>query len=63
MTLPMSWDEWTRHDGTALAAPNVPPAPAGQVTVVGQIHLTESRPTPIEHRDGRLDTRRITVSR
>ncbi len=20
MTLPMSWDEWTRHDGTALAA-------------------------------------------
>jgi hypothetical protein len=30
---------------------------------VGQIHLSESRPTPIEHRDGRLDTRRISVPR
>jgi cytochrome oxidase assembly protein ShyY1 len=48
-------------NGTALAAPTVPPAPGGQVTVIGQIHLTESRPTPIEHRDGRLDTRRISV--
>jgi cytochrome oxidase assembly protein ShyY1 len=47
----------------ALAAPTVPAAPAGQVTVVGQIHLSESRPTPIEHRDGRLDTRRISVPR
>jgi cytochrome oxidase assembly protein ShyY1 len=47
----------------ALAAPTVPPAPVGQVTVVGQIHLSESRPTPIEHRDGRLDTRRISVPR
>jgi len=50
-------------DAGALAAPTVPPAPAGQVTVVGQIHLSESRPTPIEHRDGRLDTRRISVPR
>jgi hypothetical protein len=41
----------------------VPPAPTGQVTVVGQVHLSESRPTPIEHRDGRLDTRRISVPR
>jgi cytochrome oxidase assembly protein ShyY1 len=47
----------------ALAAPTVPPAPAGPVTVVGQVHLSESRPTPIEHRDGRLDTRRISVPR
>jgi cytochrome oxidase assembly protein ShyY1 len=47
----------------ALAAPTVPPAPVGDVTVIGQVHLSESRPTPIEHRDGRLDTRRISVSR
>lgn len=50
-------------DAGALAAPVVPPAPTGQVTVVGQVHLSESRPTPIEHRDGRLDTRRISVPR
>jgi cytochrome oxidase assembly protein ShyY1 len=49
-------------DAGALAAPVVPPAPTGLVTVVGQIHLSESRPTPIEHRDGRLDTRRISVA-
>lgn len=49
--------------GGALAAPAVPPAPTGQVTVVGQLHLSESRPTPIERRDGRLDTRRITLSK
>jgi cytochrome oxidase assembly protein ShyY1 len=48
-------------DAGALAAPAVPAAPTGLVTVVGQIHLSESRPTPIEHRDGRLDTRRISV--
>ena len=49
--------------GSAIAAPTVPPAPTGQVTVVGQIHLSESRPTAIAHRDGRLDTRRIAVPR
>jgi len=49
--------------GSAIAAPTVPPAPAGWVTVVGQIHLSESRPTPVAHRDGRLDTRRISVPR
>ena len=47
--------------GLATSAPVVPPAPTGPVTVVGQIHLSESRPTPIEQRDGRLDTRRISV--
>jgi cytochrome oxidase assembly protein ShyY1 len=54
---------WLPQGGDALAAPQVPPAPAGQVTVVGQIHLSESRPTPVQHRDGRLDTRRISVPR
>jgi cytochrome oxidase assembly protein ShyY1 len=46
---------------SATAAPTVPPAPSGQVTVVGQVHLSESRPSAISHRDGRLDTRRIAV--
>ncbi|MGK5681290.1 SURF1 family cytochrome oxidase biogenesis protein [Actinoplanes sp. URMC 104] len=50
-------------EGGALAAPVVPAAPTGQVTVVGQIHLSESRPAPIERRDGRLDTRRISLPR
>jgi cytochrome oxidase assembly protein ShyY1 len=50
-------------EGGASAAPTVPPPPAGEVTVVGQIHLSESRPAPIERRNGRLDTRRIAVPR
>ncbi|WP_433376120.1 SURF1 family cytochrome oxidase biogenesis protein [Actinoplanes sp. CA-142083] len=48
--------------GGAGAAPAVPAAPSGDVTVVGQVHLSESRPTAIEHRDGRLDTRRVSVA-
>jgi cytochrome oxidase assembly protein ShyY1 len=54
---------WLPQGGDALAAPSVPAAPTGSVTVVGQIHLSESRPTPVQHRDGRLDTRRISVPR
>jgi cytochrome oxidase assembly protein ShyY1 len=49
--------------GGAVAAPTVPPAPTGPITVIGQLHLSESRPTPIGHRDGRLDTRRISLPR
>ncbi|WP_203723746.1 SURF1 family cytochrome oxidase biogenesis protein, partial [Actinoplanes teichomyceticus] len=49
--------------GGALAPPRVPPAPTGEVTVIGQIHLSESRPAPVERRDGRLDTRRISLPR
>jgi cytochrome oxidase assembly protein ShyY1 len=54
---------WIAPAGDALAPPNVPPAPTGQVTVVGQVHRSESRPTPVTLRDGRLDTRRISVPR
>jgi cytochrome oxidase assembly protein ShyY1 len=54
---------WVPESGDALAAPKFPAAPAGPVTVVGQIHLSESRSTPVQHRDGRLDTRRISVPR
>ncbi len=49
--------------GGATVSPTVPPAPSGSVTVVGQLHLSESRPAPIERRDGRLDTRRIAIPR
>ena len=49
--------------GGALASPEVPPAPTGRVTVVGQIHLSESRPASVDRRDGRLDTRRISLPR
>jgi cytochrome oxidase assembly protein ShyY1 len=48
-------------DGDAISAPAAPPAPAGEVTVVGQVHLSESRPAPLAQRDGRIDTRRIAV--
>jgi cytochrome oxidase assembly protein ShyY1 len=54
---------WIPPAGDALAAPVVPPAPSGDVTVVGQVHLSESHPTPVAHRDGRLDTRRMSVPR
>lgn len=47
--------------GTAIAAPVAPPAPTGQITVEGQIHRSESRPAPLERRDGRIGTRRIAV--
>ncbi|WP_436522876.1 SURF1 family cytochrome oxidase biogenesis protein [Actinoplanes sp. HUAS TT8] len=47
--------------GGALAPPQAPAAPSGEVTVVGQVHLSESRPAPIERRDGRLDTRRVSI--
>jgi cytochrome oxidase assembly protein ShyY1 len=47
----------------AVAAPQAPAAPTGDVTVVGQVHLSESRPAPVERRDGRLDTRRVNLPR
>ena len=50
-------------EGGAIAAPVAPAPPGGTVTVEGQIHLSESRPAPLERRDGRIDTRRIAVPR
>jgi cytochrome oxidase assembly protein ShyY1 len=50
-------------DAGAVALPDVPAAPAGQVTVTGRLHLTESRPSPVDRRDGWLETRRISVPR
>jgi cytochrome oxidase assembly protein ShyY1 len=58
-------------DAGAVAMPDVPPAPDGQVTVTGRLHLTESRPSPVDRREvvsgeaggGWLETRRISVPR
>ncbi len=50
-------------EGGAIAAPLAAAPPAGEVTVEGQIHLSESRPAPLQRRDGRIDTRRIAVPR
>ena len=50
-------------EGGAIAAPVASRPPTGTVTVVGQIHLSESKPAPLEHRDGRIDTRRLAVPR
>jgi cytochrome oxidase assembly protein ShyY1 len=47
----------------ALAMPDVPPAPTGQVTVAGRLHLTESRPSPVDRREGWIETRRVSVPR
>jgi cytochrome oxidase assembly protein ShyY1 len=45
--------------GGAVALPTVPPAPAGTVTVVGRVHLPESRAGRVEHLDGRLTVQRV----
>lgn len=45
----------------AAAVPDIPPAPTGDVTVVGRVHLSESRPGPLDHRDRFIAVRRIAV--
>ena len=50
-------------NGDAVSAPVSSPAPAGEVTIVGQLHLSESRPSAVSERDGRLDTRRVSLGR
>jgi cytochrome oxidase assembly protein ShyY1 len=47
--------------GGAAALPRVPAAPSGPVTVVGRVHLSESRAGAIDRRDGRIEVRRISV--
>ncbi|AVT33100.1 hypothetical protein C6361_30755 [Plantactinospora sp. BC1] len=47
--------------GSALARPEIPAVPSGEVTVVGRVHLSESKPDAITRRDGRIETRRIAV--
>jgi cytochrome oxidase assembly protein ShyY1 len=47
--------------GGAMAQPELPPIPSGEVTVVGRVRLSESKPATITRRDGRLETRRVAV--
>lgn len=47
--------------GGATAQPEVPTLPTGPVTVIGRVRLTESRPDDISRRDGRWETRRVSV--
>jgi cytochrome oxidase assembly protein ShyY1 len=49
--------------GGATVMPEVPAPPPGQVTVVGPLRLPESRPDAPQHRDGRLQVRRIDPAR
>jgi cytochrome oxidase assembly protein ShyY1 len=43
--------------------PKVPAAPTGEVTVVGRVHLSESRPDSVTRREGKIEVRRIGVPR
>lgn len=47
--------------GDATAQPPVPPTPAGAVTVVGRVHMSESQPDRVYRRNGQIETRRIAV--
>ncbi|WP_320069348.1 SURF1 family protein [Micromonospora sp. RTGN7] len=49
--------------GGAMAQPQLPPVPPGEVTVVGRVHPTESGTGAIGRREGRLEARRIGVPR
>ncbi|WFE94373.1 SURF1 family protein [Micromonospora sp. WMMD987] len=49
--------------GGATAVPQVPALPTGEVTVVGRVHPTETGGNGVDRRDGRLETRRVTVDR
>ncbi|HEX6967748.1 MAG TPA: SURF1 family protein [Micromonosporaceae bacterium] len=48
--------------GGAMAQPQLPPTPTGEVTVTGLVRLSERRAGEVSRRDGRLETRRIAVS-
>lgn len=55
---------WTAPaEGGATATPQIPPAPTGEVTVVGRVHLPESRAEAPATRDGKLTVRRIAPQR
>ncbi len=41
------------------AAPRIPAAPTGQVTVTGEVRMPESEPDKPVHREGRVEVRRI----
>ncbi|MGW4465795.1 SURF1 family cytochrome oxidase biogenesis protein [Micromonospora sp. NPDC004704] len=50
-------------NGSATEQPRIPAIPTGQVTVVGRVHMSESKPGAVDRRDGKLETRRVAVPR
>lgn len=49
--------------GDATAQPTVPAAPTGTVTVTGRIRSGEGGSLPVTRRDGKLETRRVSLPR
>lgn len=49
--------------GSATTQPQVPAAPAGDVTVTGRVVSSESGGGPVDRREGKLETRRISIPR
>ena len=49
------------HPDGITVAPTFPAAPAGTVTVVGRVHLTESGAGAVDQRNGHWETRRVSV--
>ncbi|MEV6811005.1 SURF1 family protein [Micromonospora sp. NPDC051296] len=47
--------------GGAMAQPQVPATPTGEVTVEGRVHPSESGAGTVTRREGRLETRRVAV--
>jgi cytochrome oxidase assembly protein ShyY1 len=47
----------------ATAMPKVPAPPEGEVTVVGRVHPSESRPDMVTRREGKFEVRRVGVPR
>jgi cytochrome oxidase assembly protein ShyY1 len=50
---------WVPAGANALAVPDYPPAPSGEVTVTGAVRLPERRLGTVERVDGLLQVRRI----
>ncbi|RIV36630.1 SURF1 family cytochrome oxidase biogenesis protein [Micromonospora radicis] len=47
--------------GGALAQPDVPATPTGEVTVEGRVHASESGDAKVSRREGRLESRRVAL--
>lgn len=55
---------WVPPNSSGITQPpTVPAAPAGEVTVTGRVHLSESGAGAVEQRNGRWETRRVGVTR
>ncbi len=49
--------------GSATAVPRIPPVPSGEVTIVGRVHLPESRATAATTSEDRLEVRRVSPAK